>query len=358
VFERKDGRWQADIMINGKRKSFYGATRREANQKAKKAQHDVEDGSYVEPSRQKLGEYLDYWLAAHKLTIKTSTGFLYSKYVERYLVPIKHILLQKLTTEHIQRLYDTLLNQNYAASTICLIHTILKSALNDAIKWEKLAKNPCKNVKLPRIEKREIVVLSIDETQQLISAAQDALENGQQIGTIVLLLLTTGLRIGEALALRWQNIDFVKKELSVEKTLSYNLETHTFYLATPKTESSRRNILMPDLTIEILQKHKAWERDTNLVFTKQSGGFVWCDTVRCQFRRLLKSAGLSEEMHLHDLRHNMATFLIAAKIPMKTVQDILGHSSMKITADIYAHVTPNMRLDASNEIDRILGKKS
>lgn len=366
LFERSDGRWEATATINGKRKSFYGKTKTEAREKRTKALASVARGEYVDISKMKTGEYLQYWVGVHANTTELVTAQTYRQHIRVHFIPhLGHIPLQKLSTQDIQRMYDALTKQGRKPSTLNSIHIALRAALNDAVRWGKLAKNPCHGVKLPKAKKREQLILTKDQADQLIAACQDALSEKVQLGAILLLLITTGIRIGEALSLHWSDIDFEKKVLYVANTLSYDKEQRKLYEADPKSESGQREIALSKLAISTLSAHRhnqieqrlmatTWE-DHNLVFTSLTGKHTWDSSVRYQFKVFLRKLGLPE-MHPHDLRHNIATALIAAGVPMKTVQNLLGHAKLSTTMDLYGHVSPEMKQSAADEVDRIFGQ--
>lgn len=367
IFQRSDGRWQADAMIGGKRKSFYGKSKRDAEQKMKSAQRDFEHGEYVEPSRLKVKEYLESWLEAHRNTIKESSYPTYKTYLNILIPALGHHPLQKLSLDHIQALYNQhVQKETLAPASIHLMHHILNKSLSDAVVTQKIVKNPAQYVKLPRIDKHEVVILMPEELEKLTTTAQLYLTAGNQVGAIVLVLLATGIRIGECLALHWSNVNMGRGTLAIESTLSWNKEIGN-YEDSPKSRSSKRVVPLPGIAISILQEYRLfqlqlklqagsnWE-NKDLIFCNQHGGYTYYSTIRRHFKKLLASAEL-EDMPLHDLRHNMATLLLARRIPMKTVQELLGHSSIKITGDIYGHVTSEMYQDATKEMNSIFKVK-
>lgn len=365
VFPRKDGRWEATAVIKGQRKSFYGRTKAEARQKRDEAKRQVARNEYVEMNRQKLKDYLEYWLQTDHGP-RDSTSEMYEAYIRSQIIPaLGHIQLQKLTVDHVQDFYNGLIKKGLQPSTIGTIHGILSKALNDAVRWERIAKNPARYAKRPKIEEKkyEDVILTEEQAHALIQAAQQAQQNGDQIGTITLVLIATGLRIGEVLALHWSDIDFERKQIHANKTLVYSKKKSMFVLHESKTKAGRRILLLPDFVLTALSAHKIDQLEKrlqagswlypDLVFSNRNGGYLYDQWARLAFKRLAVSIGLPEEIHPHDLRHNMATFLIANRVPLKTVQEIMGHANIRITSDIYGHVTPAMKQDALNEINRL-----
>ncbi len=183
----------------------------------------------------------------------------------------------------------------------------------------------------------------------------------------IALALMLGLRHGELLALRWQDIDFAHRMLSIQHTLTVADDYH-FVLGDPKTEASERTILLPETVSEILVAYRArqeqarvkagpaWQ-DHNLVFCGQWGQQLWPTNVRQSFYRLLKQAGLPR-MHIHDLRHSAATLMRSMGIDLKVIQEILGHRTLEMTANVYSHVLPSMQKEAVEKMDRLLQKPS
>lgn len=263
--------------------------------------------------------------------------------------------------------------QGLAPRTVDKAHTVLSQALSDAVDLGKIAKNPCMHVKLPRAEKREPIILDEEQARRLIQAAREAQSEKRYIGTIVLLLISTGMRIGELLALHWSQIDFEKKELRIAATVSYDQTARILLETGPKSDTSHRTLPLPNLAIEALSAHRLNQIEQRLEATKwvesdlifanprTESGHMWDSTVRAHFYAfLIKECDLPAKrangIVPHDLRHNVATALLAAGVPMKTVSEMPGHSDIKVTVNICGHVTEKMQRAASNEIDRIYGQ--
>lgn len=271
VFERKDGRYEAVVPNfggTGKRKSFYGATKTEARKKRDEALKQLARDEYVDVSKMKTGEYLEYWISVHGPAVELTTAQSYRGHICVHFIPkIGHIPLQKLSTQDIQHVVDTLLKEGKKASSIKTMLTILKAALSYAVKIGKIAKNPCVNVKLPKTKKSEQTILTADQARQLIDACQDLLSdaNDWQLGAILLLLFTTALRIGEALSLHWHDIDMEKRIINVKNTLSYDKEQHVQYEKDPKSESSNREIALSQMALTALSAHRINQLELRLL---------------------------------------------------------------------------------------------
>jgi integrase len=360
IYQREsDKRWVGSFIVDGKRKYVYAKNAKEVREKLRKAQQAHEQGTLVSASRQSVKDYLKHWLGIHGPTIKASTWATYGYNLNANIIPtLGHIPLQKLTPDQIQKCYTGLAEEGLKASSIRFIHTILKSALADAIEWGKLARNPCSKVKLPRIEKHDIMPLTQEQTQVLLQYIR-----GHKLECLVSLALATGMRQGELLALHWHDIDFEQKVVQIRRTLSY-IPKKGLSEEEPKTAKSRRSITLTAFAIDALKQHRTaqvearlqscarWQ-DKDLVFCNGQGGYIWHMNMETAFKRLLQEAGLPAR-RFHDLRHTAAVALIIKGVHPKVIQEILGHSSIVITMDIYGHVFPSMQRDAMAHMDDFL----
>jgi integrase len=359
IYQRKDGRWVAEITLeNGKRKPFYGKTRKEAADKLYKALQEQKQGALITAPQQSLQAHMEHWLQVKRLQLKDGTYQYYRVYIEAYIVPaLGHLRLQKLTDVHIQAFYADLL-EDLSPNTVRLIHTILRGALAAAVKSKKIATNPCELVTPPRAVKKELAYLTLEQAQRLLEVARN-----RTLDCLLTVAIATGMRRGELLALRWSDIDFGKASVHVIRSLSYRNPDGTGYEhkeEEPKTASSKRTLPLPDFALEALQRHRVrqleirlstpeWE-NKELVFTNSRGGYLWADTTREQLGKLLQEAG-PPAIRFHDLRHSAATILLAMGINPKVVQERLGHSSVSITLGVYGHVTESMQHEATTKLN-------
>lgn len=269
-----------------------------------------------------------------------------------------HVKLQKLTSEMFQSLYAKWKKEGMSPHTIRLIHTIIGKALRDALKWKKLSFNPVKDAVPPRVEKREMTVLDLNQAKVLLEQAQ-----GTRFECLLQVALL-GLRRGELLGLKWQDLDFEKAELKVQRSLSYisNPDTghYEFVEHEPKSATSRRVIHLPRFVIDALQKHHEMQlqqkadapqwKNRDLVFCNRNGEYLKPPRVLDGFKQLLKQAELPE-IRFHDLRHSAATIWLALGINPKVIQELLGHSNIRVTLDVYSHVLPTMHKEAMDSLD-------
>jgi integrase len=208
IIRRKDGRYQAAITLeNHKRKYFYGKTRKEVQDKLKTALYEQQQGTLATGPQQLLKDYLERWLEqVCKLTMRPNTYRQYYSTVHHHLIPsLGHIRLQKLTTEKVQAFCADMQNEGLSAKTIVNIHSVLSSALENAVNWELVGRNVAKRVMLPGIERYEAQTLTVEQAKKLVEVAQ-----GSRLEALLLVALTTAMRRGELLALRWSDIDFEK----------------------------------------------------------------------------------------------------------------------------------------------------
>jgi len=360
LFKRKDGRYQASfIPENGKRKYVYGKTQGEALEKLRKAQQEEKQGTLATGPRQKLGDYLNQWLEqVHKPMIRVSTYIEYRSLLNRHIVPeLGNIYLQKLTPQHIQTFYATKQREGRAPRSVAIMHAVLHSALEHAVRWNLVSRNVVSLVSPPRMEKHEAVLLTSAQAQKLLEVAK-----GQHMYALLVIAVTTGMRRGEILALHWSDIDFQASTLFVRHTVN-RYPGYGFVENEPKTKSSRRKIVLPNIVIEALKAHRSIQDDMrlkagekwiehDLIFSSKHGDYLYPTTLGGRFHKLLDAAGLPS-MRFHDLRHSAATILLTMGVHPKVVQELLGHSSIAMTMDTYSHLLPSMQKDAMDRINDV-----
>ncbi len=358
VYKRKDGRYSGFITLEDhKRKYYYGETEQEVVKKIRVALHDLEQGSLATGPQQTVRQFLEYWLEdVQKAKVRLITYVCYRKLIDKHLLPtLGHIRLQKLTVQHVQALYVKKLKEGLSVGTLRNINAVLHTALGYAKRIKLVGSNVCDDVELPAYKQHQAQVLTPEQAQMLLQKVQE-----HHLEALMTLALATGMRKGEMLGLRWQDIELEKGSLHVRRTLLY-MAYHGFKEGEPKTETSRRNIILPQFVIEVLKRHRtiqlearlkagtAWI-DRDLVFPNTHGDYLLPTTLAGQFARLLKDVGLPH-MRFHDLRHSAATLLLSMGVPMKVVQELLGHSNFSITANVYSHVLPSMQQEAMDKMD-------
>jgi integrase len=364
IYQRKDGRWAASISLEGgKRKTFYGKTRKEVQEKLMKALHEQQQGILATGPKQTVKDFLNYWLEeVHGASLKLSTYALYRRHLDNHLIPVLgQIQLQKLTADQVQAFCSKKSKEGLSAGTVRLLHTILYAALQDAVRWKRLAINVCDAVTLPRLTRPEIHPLNQEQAQRLLEAAK-----GNRLECLLTLAIATGMRLGEILALRWSDINLEERTLQVRHTVDY-VPGYGKVESEPKTERSRRSITLPQFVVDALKQHRTYQleirlkagatwREQGLVFPNRCGGYFSRMRLYAIFKKLLNEAGL-HDMRFHDLRHSAATILLSMGVHPKVVQEILGHSNIGTTMNIYSHVLPSMQRDAMDDMNDLFRRE-
>lgn len=363
IYKRADGRWEAKVtLLDGTRKSYYGKTRAEASAALTKALHDLAQGLPVVAEIQTVGEYLASWLesAAHGLAPRTRTR--YRNHITLSLAPaLGRFRLARLSPQPIQALYARKLAEGVAPATIRQMHAVLRRALGEATQLGLVPRNVATLVKVPRAARPEMHVLSPDEVNLLLDAVE-----GDRLEALYVLAVRTGMRLGELLALRWTDVDLQGKSpaLHVRATLRY-VNADTYFFESPKTAKSRRRIRLGSDALDALRNHRARQleerlavgpawHDEDLVFSTKTGGALCGNHLSGRdFQLLLKRAGLPR-IRFHDLRHTCATLLLRRDVNPKKVQEMLGHSTVAMTLDMYSHFLPDMQQDVVDAMDDIL----
>lgn len=363
IYQRKsNGRWEGSITLpDGSRKVFYGKKRSEVAEKINAALADLQRGMLPTTSSATVQEYIEQWLEeVHKPLIKLKTYIDYRSLVKNYIVPgLGAIKLQKLTPQQVQAFYSKKLSEGFASKTVKNIHVLLHKALADAVKWNMLSRNVCDAVTPPRLSRKEHSVLTPEQARNLLKQIK-----GHRFEALLTLALVTGMRCGELLALHWLDIDFATCNLQVKRTVTH-FKNLGYVEAEPKTAKSRRQIRLPLFVVEILINHQAQQdelrrknpdvwTEKGLVFTGATGNYISLTTLRKTFNSVLKQASLPH-MRFHDLRHSAATILLSQGTHPKVVQEILGHSQISVTLDVYSHVLPSMQEDVTKRWDDDFG---
>ncbi len=365
VYKRGDGVWTASLTYrdeqgNSKRRVVYGRTQTEARAKLKDARQRLDAGQPVKDARTTLAAWLDDWTAKALAASdrKTATKDLYALIAAKHLAPtLGHVTLDRLRPSDVEALLVAKREAGLSASTVRTIYTVLRSALDVAVRDGLVSRNVAVAVKRPSVERQDAAYLTAPDAQQLLDALR-----GDRLEALFRLMLATGLRRGEALALHWSDVDLDARFLRVRWTLSRT--SRGLELGEPKTERSRRTVPLPHSAVESLRAHRkaqtterlavgpVWQ-DTGLVFTSEVGTPLEPRNVLRRFSTLAARAGLPQAS-LHTLRHSAASFLLAAGTHTKVVQEHLGHSSYAITADIYSHVAPAQAREAADRLDAAL----
>ncbi|MBV9690100.1 MAG: tyrosine-type recombinase/integrase [Ktedonobacteraceae bacterium] len=370
ITQRKNGTFEAKITIEGgKRKSIYGKTRKEVQEKLKIALREQQQGTLVTSPQQKLEVFLKDWLeSTQKHSVRPRTYERYEEIVRLHIIPVlgRHYL-QKLTAQQVQAFYTKKLDEGLAAKTVENFHIVLHKALDTAVKWNLISRNVCDLVTPPRGEEFEIKPLTVDQIHKLLDVMR-----GHRSEALFLLALVTGMRRGEIMGLKWQDIDFATSTLQVRRILTrvptkLRAEGHkeVFVEAEPKTRRSRRSIVIASFALEALKQHRVRQLEvrTKAGALWQDHDYVFCTSIGTHvnptkdildpLKALLRKASLPD-IRFHDLRHSAGTLLLAMGIHPKIAQELLGHSNISMTMDIYSHVLPGMQQEAISKLNDML----
>ncbi len=314
-------------------------------------------GSYVEPSRMLLDEYLDQYLDTVKTSVAAGTFESYADQLRLYIRPeLGRHQLSSITPLEIQNVYNAMSERGLSARVVRYAHSILKKALKQAVIWRMLSINPAEHLSLPRQRPKEMQTLSVKEARMFRLACAEISH-----GVLFELLLVTGLRPGEALGLKWGDVGLDENRLTVRRTL-----TRTKEFKEPKTPRARRTIPIPPSTTQALRRHRKQQledrlkagpeyTDKDLVFADPKGfPLSHANVVRRHFKPLLVDLGLPESLRIYDLRHTCATLLLAGGENPKIVSERLGHASISLTLDTYSHVLPDMQAKAAEKLESML----
>lgn len=345
--------------INGKRIRLTGTAHsvREAELLRTALFERLENNIPVSTSRITIKQYLDQWLESNvRTTLSQHTYELYHYMTHIHISPhIGNIRLTQLRPHHIQKLYSDKLKLGLSPRTVQIIHVTLHKALKNTVRTGLIDRNPCEMVDVPKAQRHEYSILTEADITYFLSEAQKG-----DYYTLFYVILYTGIRRGEALALRWGDVDLLGCQLSVNRTIQVVNNIVTF--KTPKSAKSRRQVALSPSTCVVLRKHhedmELLRRqlrvrpvgDSDLVFCHPDGKPLLPNTVTHAWIKLVRRCGF-KNIRLHDARHTHASLMLKQGVPLKVVQERLGHSSIAVTGDIYAHVTPGMQGEAAQGFD-------
>lgn len=411
IVQRADGRWMARVDLgwrNGKRerKTLYAKTRREAADALGRAQRTAADGSLRSDERQTVGQFLSLWLEdVAKPRVRPRTWNTYEAAIRRHVAPyLGPRRLSKLTPQHCQAWLTNLAGDGVPVSRRRYARVVLRTALATALKWQLVTQNVAALVEGPRAVAKEIRPLGPPEALKLITAAK-----GGPLHAFVTVALGCGLRLGESLGLRWQDVDLDAGTLSVRYALQriggnpgvripllnerrrllkeikkakngeasdelvqalakVRLELKriktTATLVEPKSTRSRRTIALPAVVLDALKSHQKRQLEARLAAGSewQENGFVFSSPIGTPidgrnltraFKALLVAAELPP-VRIHDLRHSCATLLLAQGVSPRVVMETLGHSQISLTMNTYSHVLPDLQRESAERMNRVL----
>jgi integrase len=364
VFQRGDGRWVARLRDSaGRPRYLYAKDRAQAKQRLAEAQAVVHVGQPLPDQRLTFGRYLLAWVAGLGAGVKPRTVAYYETYVRRHLLPsdLAQKPLARLEPSDLRRLYTAKLSSGLSSTSVHHIHAVIHVALQRAVDDGVLGRNVAALVgrsNRPKVRHIEMnTIAEGDQPRRFLEAAK-----GERLEALLILALTTGMRRGELLALRWKDVNLDRSVLAVTGSLQGQSRS-TLSIATPKSGKSR-SVALGTVAVTALREHRKSQaqqqllvggewRDLGLVFATEFGDFLSPTTLRLALRRTLTRANLPT-IRFHDLRHSAATIMLSRDVHPKMASEMLGHSTIAITLDLYSHVTANMQRQAADAIDAAL----
>ena len=368
IRKRKDGRWEGRYTAGrdpttGKPiyKNVLGKTQAETKEKLKKAIERTKELDVGKAGKYTVGQWMDVWFENYaKVKVRPSSHQTYHGYIENHIKPnIGSVPLTKLISLDLQKLYKDLLKsgrvkrteskaqpKGLSAKTVRNIHQIISSALQLAKEQKLILDNPAEGCALPKQEHREMKVLP---AEQLNSFLREAKESG--VFELYYTELATGLRRGELLGLKWEDIDLETGSLRVRRQIArINKEVVEAPL---KTKNAYRTLALSADAVDVLKEQRKKVGNSPWVFPSPTGGPISPDSVLHMLHRILKRAGLPK-VRFHDLRHTFATLALQNGVDIKTVSGMLGHYSAGFTLDTYTHVTTSAQKEAAKTMGNIL----
>jgi integrase len=358
--------------ITGKRRQKWHSgyrTKKDAERALTELLTAKDSGAYIELTKETFGQFSPVWLLAIKPTLRPSTHYSYERNLKLHVLPhLESVQLRRIDAGMLNSLYASLLadgRKNYAGGglsprTVQYVHAIVHRALRDAVKWGRLARNPADAADPPKAtaaSRPESTTWTADQLRTFLERTRTS-----RFSAAYHLIATTGLRRGEALGLRWPDLDLDAGRASIRQTVI--AIKHTVMISTPKTAKGRRTVTLDSGTVAALREHRARQaaerllmgagwRDNDLVFCHPDGTALHPERFSRGFLETVARIGLPR-IRLHDLRHGWATLALQAGIHPKVVQERLGHANIGITLNTYSHVMPGMHEDAAERVAALI----
>jgi integrase len=364
IYQRSDGLWCAAVdlgIVNGKRrrKVIYGKTRKEVADKLKALHRDQSAGINIAPDQYTVEEFIDRWLAEVICHRRPRTRESYEGTARLHIIPhVGHHRLTKLLPEHVQSMMNALTASGLSPRTVEYACLVLSRALNQAVKWGYVPRNVATLAEKPRPPKHKVRPLDDKQARALLDAVR-----GHRLQALYLVALSLGLRRGEILGLRWEDINFERRMLAI--TGSLQRQNKRLERSAPKTDAGNRVLPLPAQLAKALEAHRqrqdaertkagdTWQ-EYGLVFTTATGLPIEPRNLFRHFKKVLVKAKLPPETRFHDLRHSCATLLIAQGVHARVVMEILGHSQISLTMNLYGHVLEDTHRQAADKLDALL----
>ncbi|WP_175117478.1 site-specific integrase [Plantibacter sp. MCCC 1A11337] len=366
IYKRTDGRWTGATYVlapdgSQKRRQVYGRTKAEVAAKVRDLITQTDSGVPTAVSGWTMQTYAAHWMqhvapTALRPTTRANYGWILGKHILPILGTKK---LEQITPAHVREMHTAIARTGVSAHTVRLAHAVLRSILAEAAREQHIARNVASLVRAPKLDDTEVEPWTAEDASTFLESSRES-----QFAEIYTLALTLGMRRGELLGLRWIDINAERTELRVRQTAHRAGVGQGMSIGPTKTKRSRRTLPLPERAADALKRRHAiqdgdrraagpaWD-DTGLVFTTKIGTPIEPSNLRRTFDKDIAAAGV-RRIRFHDMRHTCASLLLSQGVQMRVVMEILGHSNMAITSDIYSHVAPATLKSASAAMNSAL----
>ena len=351
--------WVAQVSLNGKRLTKYAKTQRECRDWVKETLTKIGHGLTFSGTQVTVAKFMKMWMDGKELSRKPKTVYQYHMLINLHILPkIGGMRLQDIQPAHLKQLYLAKKEEGRGATTVKMIHIVMHAMLKQAVKEGVLGRNPADAVERPMVEVAERVILTEEQARQLVIVT-----TGTRFGTLIYMALMTGMREGELLGLKWQDVGWTKGQLHVQRQLQQSTANGR-NLVSPKTKSGVRQIKLGPGTLERLANHREeqelqkeamaerWD-ENDFIFPNTLGRPMSISDMYENYKLLLKKNGLPD-ITFHALRHTSLSFLLDMGTPVNTVQQRAGHSKASITTDTYGHSIAHSEDEAAVKLEELL----
>lgn len=340
--------------------------KKEAEDLMDEIKNSLRQGTYIEPKKTTISEWLDTWLNDYKkMDLRQTTWESYEYIARLHIKPeLGAMHIQSLRPDDLQKLYRRKAESDLSTRTVRYIHTIINSAMKQAVKNQLILRNPAEATTPPKLEQKNVTAMGKGDIDNFLITLDTLTDSRlKRIAPAFKILLGTGLRRGELLGLRWRNIDSDNRKIKIEQGLVATKGVMWAY-QDPKTDLSKNEIPMSEYVASVLQPHyinmalEGNAAEDKPVFCTKKGTPIIPKNFNRTYYSLRKKAGISEDINLHALRHTFATMLLECGVSLKEIQELLRHARISTTADIYTDVSTAMKKSAVDKLDFLNGTKS